>query len=84
MLPVSTNLVEFNMANKVTMCEVTLVTRASKLEKFTLFDIFDRYIGIFDRYIGYNIILVRSWIYFMKVFSLTYHQVIKFPTPNGV
>lgn len=62
---------------KRTIGEISLLTYAqciNLLEKFL----------IIDGDSTYNIIVGRSWIHDLKAVPLTYHQVIKFPTPWGV
>ena len=39
---------------------------------------------VFDKPAAYNIILETPWIYLIKTVPSTYHQCLKFPTPNGV
>lgn len=50
---------------------------AEKVTKTTLFE-------VVDGDMGYNIILRMSWIHKKKVVTSTYHQLLKFPTLEGI
>ncbi|XP_070036486.1 uncharacterized protein [Nicotiana tomentosiformis] len=67
----------FNLASVITRGEILLVTNAEGIMKITLFK-------LVDGDIGYNIILGRAWLHEMKVVPSTYHQLLKFPTPEGI
>lgn len=54
-----------------------LPTHAEGVKKSTLFE-------VVDGDMGYNLILGKIWIHEMKVVPSTYHQLLKFPTPEGV
>ncbi|XP_070034510.1 uncharacterized protein [Nicotiana tomentosiformis] len=70
-------IVEFNLASMMTRGEILLLTNAEGVIKITLFE-------VVDGDMGYNIILGRPWIHEMKAASSTYHQLLKFPTPEGI
>lgn len=67
----------FNIASVTTRGEILLPTNAEGVIKTTLFE-------VVDSDMDYNIILGRPWIHEMKVVLSTYHQLLKFPTPEGV
>ncbi|XP_070039499.1 uncharacterized protein [Nicotiana tomentosiformis] len=67
----------FNLASVMTRGEILLHTNAEGVMKTTLF-------VVVDGDMGYNIILGSPWLHEMKVVPLTYHQLLKFPTPEGI
>ncbi|XP_070032922.1 uncharacterized protein [Nicotiana tomentosiformis] len=67
----------FNLASVTTRGEVLLPTNAEGVMKTTLFK-------VVEGDMGYNIILGRPWLYEMKVVPSTHHQLLKFPTPEGI
>ncbi|XP_019226712.1 PREDICTED: uncharacterized protein LOC109208126 [Nicotiana attenuata] len=70
-------LARFNLANVTTRVEILLPTNAEGVMKTTLFD-------VVDGDMGYNIILGRPWLHEMKAVPSTYHQLLKFPTTEGI
>ncbi|XP_070047191.1 uncharacterized protein [Nicotiana tomentosiformis] len=76
-IPATTLLAVFNMASVITGGEILLPTNGEGVMKMTLFE-------VVDDDISYNIILGRPWLHEMKVVPLTYHQLLKFLTPEGV
>ncbi|XP_070057401.1 uncharacterized protein [Nicotiana tomentosiformis] len=76
-IPVTKLLAGFNLASMTTRGEILVLTNAERVMKTTLFE-------IVDGDMGYNIILGRPWLHEMKVIPLTYHQLLKFPTPEGI
>nr|XP_009595318.1 uncharacterized protein LOC104091642 [Nicotiana tomentosiformis] len=67
----------FNLASMTTRGEILLPTNAEGIMKTTLFE-------VVDDNMGYNIILGRPWLHEMKAMSSTYHEFLKFPTPEGI
>nr|XP_009596366.1 uncharacterized protein LOC104092460 [Nicotiana tomentosiformis] len=67
----------FNLASKTTRGEILLLTVTEGVTKTTLFE-------VADEDMGYNIILGRPWLHEMKVVPSTYHQLLKFPKPEGI
>ncbi|XP_070035159.1 uncharacterized protein [Nicotiana tomentosiformis] len=67
----------FNLASVTTRGEILLPTNAEGVMKMTLFE-------VVDSDMGYNIILGRPRIHEIKVVTSTYHQLLKFPTLEGV
>ncbi|XP_070008215.1 uncharacterized protein [Nicotiana sylvestris] len=67
----------FNLTSVTTWGEILLLTNTKRLMKKPLFE-------VVDGDIGYNIILGRPWLHEMKVVPSTYHQLLKFPTPEGI
>ncbi|XP_075107029.1 uncharacterized protein LOC142180011 [Nicotiana tabacum] len=76
-IPTTKLLVRFNLTNVTTQVEILLATNTKGLIKTNLLE-------VVDGDMGYNIILVRLWIHEMKVVPSTYHQLLKFPTPEGI
>nr|XP_016434368.1 PREDICTED: uncharacterized protein LOC107760775 [Nicotiana tabacum] len=76
-IPATKLLVGFNLASVTTQEEILLPTNAEGVIKTTLFK-------VVDRDMGYNIILGRPWLYEIKVVPSTYHQLLKFLTPEGI
>ncbi|XP_019256517.1 PREDICTED: uncharacterized protein LOC109234933 [Nicotiana attenuata] len=68
---------EFNLASITTRGEILLPKNAEWVMKTTLFE-------VVDGDMGYNIILGRPWFQEMKSVPSTYHQLLKFPTPEGI
>nr|XP_016444135.1 PREDICTED: uncharacterized protein LOC107769433 [Nicotiana tabacum] len=66
----------FNLTIVITRGEILLTTHAEGIKNTTMFE-------VVDGDMGYNVILARPWIHEMKVPS-TYHQLLKFPTPEVV
>ncbi|XP_019256353.1 PREDICTED: uncharacterized protein LOC109234746 [Nicotiana attenuata] len=71
------SLAGFNLARVTTRGEILLPTKAEGVMKRTLFE-------VVDGDMGYSIILGRQWLREMKVVPSTYHQLLKFPTPDGI
>ncbi|XP_070031869.1 uncharacterized protein [Nicotiana tomentosiformis] len=67
----------FNLTSVTTRGEILLLTNAEGVMKTTLFE-------VVDKDMGYNIILERPWLQEMKVVPSTYHQLLKFPTPERI
>ncbi|XP_070057573.1 uncharacterized protein [Nicotiana tomentosiformis] len=67
----------FNLASVTTQGEILLPTNAEGAMKTALLE-------VVDGDMGYNIILGRPWVHEMKVVPSTYHQLLKFPTPEGI
>ncbi|XP_019225149.1 PREDICTED: uncharacterized protein LOC109206746 [Nicotiana attenuata] len=67
----------FNLASVMTPGEIFLLTNAEGVMKTTLFE-------VLDGDMGYNIILGRPWLHEMKVVPSIYHQLLKFPKPEGI
>nr|XP_016455716.1 PREDICTED: uncharacterized protein LOC107779748 [Nicotiana tabacum] len=70
-------LAKFNLASVITRGEILLPTNAEWVMKTALFE-------VVDGDVGYNIILGRPWLHEMRVEPSTYHQLLKFPTPEGI
>ncbi|XP_016454375.2 uncharacterized protein LOC107778606 [Nicotiana tabacum] len=68
-------LVEFNLASVTIGGEILQPTNAEGVMRTTLFE-------VLDGDMGYNIILGRPWLHVMKAVPSTYHQLLKFPTPE--
>ncbi|XP_070049833.1 uncharacterized protein [Nicotiana tomentosiformis] len=67
----------FNLASVTTRGEILLLTNVEEVMKITIFE-------VVDGDMGYNIILGRLWLHEMKVVPSAYHQLVEFPTPEGV
>ncbi|XP_070050908.1 uncharacterized protein [Nicotiana tomentosiformis] len=67
----------FNLASVTTRRDILLPTNAERVMKTTLFE-------VVDDNMGYNIIMGRPWLHQMKVLPSIYHQLLKFPTPEGI
>ncbi|XP_019244331.1 PREDICTED: uncharacterized protein LOC109224198 [Nicotiana attenuata] len=67
----------FNLASVTTLGEISLPTNAKGIMKTTLFE-------VVDSDMGYKIILGRPRLHEMKVIPSTYHQLLKFPTLEGI
>ncbi|XP_009630934.1 uncharacterized protein [Nicotiana tomentosiformis] len=67
----------FNLASVTTRGKILLPTNAKGMMKTTMFE-------VADGDTGYNIILGKPWLHEMKVVPSTYHQLLKFPTPEGI
>ncbi|XP_019239757.1 PREDICTED: uncharacterized protein LOC109219739 [Nicotiana attenuata] len=76
-VPTTKLLAGFNLTSVTTRREIVLPTYAERVTKSTLFEVVDG-----DK--GYNVILGRPWIREMKVMPSIYHQLLKFPTPDGI
>ncbi|XP_016490082.1 uncharacterized protein LOC107809901 [Nicotiana tabacum] len=70
-------LTEFNLASVTTRGEILLPTNTEGVMKTTLFK-------VEDGDMGYNIILGRPWLHEMKAVPSTQHQLLKFPTTEGI
>nr|XP_009596401.1 uncharacterized protein LOC104092494 [Nicotiana tomentosiformis] len=70
-------LTEFNLASATTRREILLPMNVEGVMKTTLFE-------VVDDDMGYNIISGRPWLHEMKNVPSTYHQLLKFPTPEGI
>ncbi|XP_019231027.1 PREDICTED: uncharacterized protein LOC109211885 [Nicotiana attenuata] len=67
----------FNLDSVKTRGEILLPTNAEGVIKTTLFE-------VVNGDMGYNIIFGRPWLHEMKVVPSTYHQLLKFLTPEGI
>ncbi|XP_075102899.1 uncharacterized protein LOC142177595 [Nicotiana tabacum] len=76
-IPATKLLAGFNLASVTTWGEILLLTNAEGVMKTTLFE-------VVDGDMGYNIILGRQWLHEMKAVPSTYHQLLTFPTPEGI
>ncbi|XP_070049409.1 uncharacterized protein [Nicotiana tomentosiformis] len=76
-IPATKILVGFNLASVTTRGEILLLTNTEGVTKITLFE-------VVNGDMGYNIILGRPWLHKMKDVPSTYHQLLKFPTPEGI
>ncbi|XP_019234987.1 PREDICTED: uncharacterized protein LOC109215381 [Nicotiana attenuata] len=76
-IPTTKLLAGFNLTSITTRGEILLPTNAERVMKTTLFE-------VVDGDMGYNIILGRPWLHEMKAVPSTYHQLLKFPTPEGI
>ncbi|XP_009630692.1 uncharacterized protein [Nicotiana tomentosiformis] len=76
-IPATKLLTRFNLASMTTREEILLPTNAEGVMKMTLFE-------VVGGDMSYNIILGRPWLHEMKVVPSIYHQLLKFPTPEGV
>nr|XP_009624138.1 uncharacterized protein LOC104115254 [Nicotiana tomentosiformis] len=76
-IPATNLLAGFKLASVTTRGEILLLTDAEGVTKTSLFEV------VYGD-MGYNIILGRPWLHEMKVVPSTYHQLLKFPTPEGI
>ncbi|XP_016494028.1 uncharacterized protein LOC107813291 [Nicotiana tabacum] len=76
-IPTTKLLVGFNLASVNTRGEILLPMNAEWVMKTTLFE-------VVHGDMGYNIIVSKPWLYEIKVVPSTYHQLMKFPTPEGI
>ncbi|XP_070054740.1 uncharacterized protein [Nicotiana tomentosiformis] len=76
-IPATKLLAVLNLASVTTREEILLPTNAEGVTKTTLFE-------VVDDDMGYNIILGRPWLHEMKAVPSTHHQLLKFPTPEGI
>lgn len=76
-IPATKLYVGFNLASVTTRGEILLPTNAEGATKTTLFE-------VVDGDMGYNINLGRIWLHEMKAVPSTYHQLLKFPTPERI
>ncbi|XP_070034350.1 uncharacterized protein [Nicotiana tomentosiformis] len=76
-VPTTKLLAGFNLASMTTRGDILLLTDSKGITKMAFFE-------VVDGDMGYNIILGRPWLYEMKDVPLTYHQLLKFPTPEGI
>nr|XP_016491864.1 PREDICTED: uncharacterized protein LOC107811451 [Nicotiana tabacum] len=76
-VPATKLLVGFNLTSVTTRGEILLLTDDEGVTKTALFE-------VVDGDMGYNIILGRLWLHEMKVVPSTYHQLLKFSTPEGI
>nr|XP_016510592.1 PREDICTED: uncharacterized protein LOC107827883 [Nicotiana tabacum] len=76
-IPVTKLLAGFNLVSVTTRGEILLPTNTEGVTKTTLFE-------VVNVDMGYNIILGRPWIYEIKVVPSIYHQLLKFPTTEGI
>ncbi|XP_016436750.1 uncharacterized protein LOC107762864 [Nicotiana tabacum] len=76
-IPATKLLTWFNLASVTTRGKILLPTNAKGMMKTTMFE-------VADGDTGYNIILGKPWLHEMKVVPSTYHQLLKFPTPEGI
>ncbi|XP_059284867.1 uncharacterized protein LOC132038169 [Lycium ferocissimum] len=68
---------EFNMACETTKGEITIPISMAGTTQQTKF-----YVTEGD--MGYNALLGRPWIHLVRAVPSTMHQVLKFPTPEGI
>nr|XP_016496327.1 PREDICTED: uncharacterized protein LOC107815284 [Nicotiana tabacum] len=76
-IPATKLLVRFNLASVTIQGEILPPTNAKWGMKTTLFE-------AVDGDMSYNIILGRPWLHEMKDVPSAYHQLLKFPTPEGI
>ncbi|XP_016466990.2 uncharacterized protein LOC107789645 [Nicotiana tabacum] len=76
-IPAMKLLVGLNLASATTRGDILLPKNAEGVMKMTLSE-------VVDGDMGYNIILGRPWLHEMKVIPSIYHQLLKFPTPEGI
>ncbi|XP_019233664.1 PREDICTED: uncharacterized protein LOC109214225 [Nicotiana attenuata] len=76
-IPASKLLAGYNLASVTTRGEILLPMNAEGVMKTTLFE-------AVDGDMGYNINLGRPWLHEIKVVPSTYHELLKFPTPEGI
>ncbi|XP_070035416.1 uncharacterized protein [Nicotiana tomentosiformis] len=76
-IPTTKILAGFNLVSVKTRGEILLLTNAEGVMKTTLFE-------VVDGDMGYTIIMGRPWFYEMKAVPSTYHQLLKFPTPERI
>ncbi|XP_070039651.1 uncharacterized protein [Nicotiana tomentosiformis] len=76
-IPATKLLAEFNLARVMTRGEILLPNNAEGVMKTTIFE-------VVNDDMGYNIILGRPWLHDMRVVPSTYHELLKFPTPEGI
>ncbi|XP_070035374.1 uncharacterized protein [Nicotiana tomentosiformis] len=76
-IPATKLLDGFNLASVTTWGEILLLTNAEGVMKTTL-------VEVVDGDMGYNIIMGRPWLHEMKVVPSSYHQSMKFLTPEGI
>ncbi|XP_070032958.1 uncharacterized protein [Nicotiana tomentosiformis] len=76
-IPATKLLAGFNLVCVTTRWGILLPTNVERVMKTTLFE-------VVDVDMGYKIILGRPWIQQMKVVPSTYHQLLKFPNPEGI
>ncbi|XP_059277628.1 uncharacterized protein LOC132031718 [Lycium ferocissimum] len=67
----------FNMACETTKGEITLPINMAGTTQQTKF-------YMIEGDMGYNALLGRPWIHLVRAVPLTLHQVLKFPTPEGI
>ncbi|XP_059287609.1 uncharacterized protein LOC132040940 [Lycium ferocissimum] len=67
----------FNMACKTTKGDITLPVNAAGIVQHTKF-------YVIDGEMRYNALLGRPWLHIMRVVPSTLHQMLKFPTSEGV
>ncbi|XP_070035356.1 uncharacterized protein [Nicotiana tomentosiformis] len=70
-IPATKLLAGFNLASVTTRGEILLLTNAEGVMKTTLLEVVVGDMG-------------RPWLHEMKVVPSTYHQLLKFPTPEGI
>ncbi|XP_010496845.1 PREDICTED: uncharacterized protein LOC104773875 [Camelina sativa] len=70
-------LVSFTSETSMSLGTITLPVSTQGVVKMVEFT-------VFDRPAAYNVILGTPWLYQMKAVASTYHQCVKFPTPEGV
>lgn len=73
----SVSLIGFSGESKSTLGEIDLMVYAGGKNLCTTF-------MIINSCSAYNAILGRPWLHYMKAVPSTYHQVVKFPTENGM
>ncbi|XP_009772477.2 uncharacterized protein [Nicotiana sylvestris] len=76
-IPMTKLLAGFNLTSVPTRGEILPPTNTEGFIKTTQFE-------VVNGDMGYNVILERLWIHEMKVVPLTYHQLLKFPTSEGI
>ncbi|XP_059285933.1 uncharacterized protein LOC132039474 [Lycium ferocissimum] len=67
----------FNMACETTKGEITLPVNTAGVVQHTKF-------YVIDGEMKYNALLGRPWIHMMRAVPSTLHQLLKFPTPDGI
>nr|XP_016467501.1 PREDICTED: uncharacterized protein LOC107790108 [Nicotiana tabacum] len=76
-IPATKLVAGFNLASLTTQGEILLPMNVEWVMKMTLFE-------FVDGDMGYNIILGKSWLRKMRAVPSTYHQLLKFPTLEGI
>ncbi|XP_060182361.1 uncharacterized protein LOC132612029 [Lycium barbarum] len=68
---------EFNIACETTKGEITLLVNTTGIVQHTKF-------YVIDGEMRYNTLLGRPWLHIMRALPSTLHQMLKFPTSEGV
>ncbi|XP_059285966.1 uncharacterized protein LOC132039514 [Lycium ferocissimum] len=76
-MPAARVLSRFNMASKTTKGEISLPVNIAETIQQTM-------IYVIEREMKYNALLGRPWIHSMRVVPSTLHQMLRFPTSEGI